>query len=227
MANANPQHTLKQKVMMATIPRIAWAICKLIGLTCRYVHLSEEGAGPVPPQMGGVFCTWHRCIFPFSPFLEHIKPAVLISQSFDGDLITRFAEHFRYLVVRGSSSRGGHQAIRGMRNAVRQNYQTIFTVDGPRGPIYETKIGPVKVAELTGAPIHSFYMLPEHTWVLNTWDRSFIPKPFTRILIAWSRIFTVPKGCSGEELEAKRVELQEALDRARHLAESHCRTTPK
>jgi hypothetical protein len=91
----------------------------------------------------------------------------------------------------------------------------IFTADGPRGPIYQTKMGPIKLAQMTGAPIGAFYLLPERAWTIPSWDRFLIPKPFTRVCVSWAKATRVPAGLPTVEFEHKRAELNAAIERAR------------
>jgi lysophospholipid acyltransferase (LPLAT)-like uncharacterized protein len=74
---------------------------------------------------------------------------------------------------------------------------------------------------LTGYAIGIFYAHPEKAWVLKSWDRFLIPKPFSRVAISWGRQVPVPQTGDPVVLEAKRVEVEEALERARHNAEQH------
>ena len=100
----------------------------------------------------------------------------------------------------------------------------VFTADGPRGPIYQTKIGPVKLAQMTGEEIGGFYLLPERSWVMRSWDEFLIPKPFSRVAVSWARaVAASAPGDSAEALEMKRQELNDALERARLQAEKHFR----
>jgi lysophospholipid acyltransferase (LPLAT)-like uncharacterized protein len=91
----------------------------------------------------------------------------------------------------------------------------IFTADGPRGPIYLTKMGPIKLAQMTGAPIGAFHLQPERAWTMRSWDRFLIPKPFTRICVSWARWTRVPADLAADRFEAKREELNDAIERAR------------
>jgi lysophospholipid acyltransferase (LPLAT)-like uncharacterized protein len=151
---------------------------------------------------------------------------ILISRSFDGELITRILCMFGFGAVRGSSSRGAREGLLGLKHVIESGRTAIFTADGPRGPIYQTKMGPIKLAQMTGAPIGAFYLLPERAWTLNSWDRFLVPMPFTRIVVSWAQWTRVPADYPAEEFEAKREELNAALERARlraleHVAHSH------
>lgn len=109
-----------------------------------------------------------------------------------------------------------------MQEIVDGGFAVAFTADGPRGPIYQTKMGPVKLAQITQREIGSFYLLPERAWKLNSWDRFLIPKPFSKVIVSWSRaVAPPPPDADAATLEAKRMELNEAIERARLNAENH------
>lgn len=107
-----------------------------------------------------------------------------------------------------------------MQRVLEDGLPVVFTADGPRGPIYQTKIGPVKLAQMTGEAIRIFYLLPEQAWVLTSWDQFMIPKPFSRVAVSWARnISAPPKDADQAMLEAVRIDLNNALERARSQAE--------
>jgi lysophospholipid acyltransferase (LPLAT)-like uncharacterized protein len=105
-----------------------------------------------------------------------------------------------------------------MRRELEAGWTVAFTIDGPRGPRYVAKPGPVVLARNTGAPMVVFHIAFDRAWVLNTWDRTIIPKPFCRALMRVSRAIPVPKDGSDEQYLA---ELQSALDRVRVFAEEN------
>ena len=123
--------------------------------------------------------------------------------------------------VRGSSSRGAREGLLGLARILESGRTAIFTADGPRGPVYQTKMGPIKLAQMTGRPIGSFYLLPERAWTLPSWDRFLVPKPFTRICVSWAQWTHVPTDFPAEQFETKREELNAALERARLHALAH------
>jgi lysophospholipid acyltransferase (LPLAT)-like uncharacterized protein len=109
-----------------------------------------------------------------------------------------------------------------LREVLDRGEPVVFTADGPRGPIYQTKLGPVKLAAMTGETIGSFYLLPERAWVFKSWDRFMVPLPFSRVVVSWSRRVSAPaEDADATTLEAKRQELNDALERARLQAEAH------
>ena len=98
-----------------------------------------------------------------------------------------------------------------MAKAVERGHPAVFTADGPRGPVYKVKPGAVKLAQLTGYSIGIFYAHPEKAWLLRSWDQFMIPKPFSRVAISWGRQVQVPHSEDPTLIEAKRLEVEEAL----------------
>ena len=217
-----PQFSFGQRIALAVVPRLTALLLVLIGATLRFEVIAEEGAVPATPPAKGIFCFWHRCTLPCGWYFRKFRCSILISRSFDGELIARTLGLLGYNSVRGSSSRGGAAGLLALKNVLASGDPVVFTADGPRGPIYETKIGPVKLAQMTGQEISSFYLLPEGAWVMRSWDRFLIPKPFSRVAVSWAQAVSAPAAnADAETLEAKRQELNDALERARLRAEEH------
>ena len=222
--SARPEFSPSQRFILAVVPRLVWAVLSILGLTWRFEVLAEAGSSPVlfgnrtEPE---IYCFWHQCILPGDIYFRRSHAVLLISRSFDGELITRTAQNFGYVVVRGSSTRGASEALMGLKQSILSGKSAIFTADGPRGPVFCTKMGPIKLAQLTGAPIHSFHVQPEHFWTLRSWDSFMVPKPFTRIVVSWAIPVQVCPDLAADQFEPKRVELNGALERARTLALAH------
>jgi len=210
--------------MLAVIPPVVWVLLRIIGMTWRFEEIAEEGVEPLIWGLGAgaeIFCFWHQCVLPCAVYYRKTGATILISQSFDGELITRILGLLGFHAVRGSSSRGAREGLVGLKDVIESGRPAIFTADGPRGPIYQTKMGPIKLAQMTGARIGAFHLQPERAWVMGSWDRFLVPKPFTRIVVSWARWTVVPADLAAEEFEPKRVELNEAIERARVRAMEH------
>jgi lysophospholipid acyltransferase (LPLAT)-like uncharacterized protein len=211
-----------QRIALAIVPRLTALLLAIIGSTLRYEVITEEGAVPETPPTTGIFCFWHRCTLLAGWYFRKFHCSILISRSFDGELITRTLGLLGYDAVRGSSSRGGATGLLALQGVIERGLPVVFTADGPRGPIYQTKIGPVKLAQMTGQPIGSFYLLPERAWVMKSWDQFLIPKPFSRVAVSWSRKVAAPApDADTGTFEQTRQELNEALERARLIAENY------
>ena len=192
----------------------------MIGVTLRFEVIAEEGAVPATPPARGIFCFWHRCTLPAAWYFRRFRCSILISRSFDGELIARTLELLGYSTVRGSSSRGGAAGLIALREVLDSGMPVVFTADGPRGPIYQTKPGPIKLAVMSGQPIGSFYLLPEHAWEMRSWDRFLVPKPFSRVVVSWARPVILPEAGTASPEEERR-KLNDALERARLRAEEY------
>jgi lysophospholipid acyltransferase (LPLAT)-like uncharacterized protein len=217
-AEDKPRFTFVQRLVLAVVPRVVWALFSLLGLTWRFEVIAEEGVTPLLFGMGAgpeIYCFWHQCVLPCTVYFRRTHATILISQSFDGELITRILQLFGFRAVRGSSTRGGREGLLGLAQVIASGGPAIFTADGPRGPIYQTKMGPIKLAQMTGAPIGSFYLLPERAWTISSWDRFLIPKPFTRICVSWGPWTHVVSDLASGNFEHKREELNAAIERAR------------
>ena len=219
-----PKFTPGQRLALAVVPRVVWALLWIVSRTWRFEVIAEEGVTPVPfgEETGAeIYCIWHQCVLPCTVYYRHTHAVILISQSFDGELITRILRLFGYDAVRGSSSRGGRKGLLGLKEVLESGKPAIFTADGPRGPIYQTKMGPILLSQMIESPIGAFHMEPEHAWIMRSWDRFLIPKPFTRIVVSWAQWTHVPVDLPAEAFEGKRQELNAAIERARLRALEH------
>ena len=220
-ADSKPRFTFAQSLVLAVVPRVVWALLWIVSRTWRFEVIAEEGVVPVVfgekpgPE---IYCFWHQCVLPCTVYFRKSHAVILISKSLDGELITRILRMFGFDAVRGSSSRSAREGLLGLKHVIETGRTAIFTADGPRGPIYQTKMGPIKLAQMTGAPIGAFHLQPERAWTLRSWDHFLIPKPFTRIVVSWAQWTRVPVDLAPEQFEPKREELNAAIERARRRA---------
>ncbi len=222
--NSSTVFTLGQRLVLGIVPRLVWALVWVVGLTWRFEVIAEEGVTPVlSGQKAGpeIYCFWHQCVLPCTMYFRRSEAVILISRSFDGEFITRILRLFGFGAVRGSSSRGGQEGLLGLCRVIESGRTAIFTADGPRGPIYQTKMGPVKLAQATGAPIGAFHLEPKWAWTIGSWDRFLVPLPFTRICVSWAQWTNVPVDLPTSQFETKRTELNAAIERARLRALAH------
>jgi lysophospholipid acyltransferase (LPLAT)-like uncharacterized protein len=133
-----------------------------------------------------VYAFWHRSLLACAHRFRNKQIAILISQSFDGELIARTVERLGFKAIRGSSSRGGAAGLRGMAKAYTAGHRCAITADGPRGPAQVAKPGTAQLAHLVESPwVGTFNAIPLNAWELRTWDRFLIPKPFSKVLLTF------------------------------------------
>lgn len=217
-ASAERPFSLGQRVALWVLSWAGYLAIAFICRTLRFEISSEEcdkleGRTWPPSPMIAPF--WHRCVFPATYYFRDRDVSVMTSRSFDGEYIARIIEKFGFRAVRGSSSRGGVRALLGMHDVILEGRIAAFTIDGPRGPQYVAKPGPVLLARNTGAAIRCFYIAVQEAWVLNSWDRLVIPKPFTRAHVRWSGPILVPRDTADQAWEAYQAEMQSTLERVR------------
>ena len=215
-----PRFTLSQRIQLTLVSWMVPALLRLIGCTLRETTTYEEGAiQSLDEVYPGIFPFWHRCVLPATWIYRHQHPAVMTSRSRDGEFIARVIQRFGFVPVRGSSSRGGQRALLEMNRLLAEGHAVAFTIDGPRGPRYVAKKGPVLLARMSGAAITAFYVAVERAWVLNTWDQLVIPKPFSRIYVRFARKIFVPPDADDAAMEQYHAEMQAALDRITNFAD--------
>jgi lysophospholipid acyltransferase (LPLAT)-like uncharacterized protein len=216
-----------ERVQLTLVSWIVPALLRLIGCTLRATMTYEEGAiQSLDEVYPGIFPFWHRCVLPATWLYRHQHPAVMTSRSLDGEYIARVIRRFGFVPVRGSSSRGGSRALLEMNQQLEQGNAVAFTIDGPRGPRYVAKKGPVLLARMSGAAITAFYVAVDRAWVLKTWDALVIPKPFSRIYVRFARKIFVPPDADDAAMERYHTEMQAALDRITTFAEAQFRPDP-
>ncbi len=178
-------------------------------------HLEALYAEPRPVLLS----FWHNRVFALGYFLyQHLHRrgldiTLLASHSRDGELVTRVCQRWDVHTVRGSASRGGLQAMRGLHKAItRRGSSPIMIPDGPRGPIYEFKVGVAVLAQTSRAPILPIGVAAKRFWRLRSWDRIIVPWPWTRVAVVVGEPQYVSRELSADELEAERARLEGLLD---------------
>jgi lysophospholipid acyltransferase (LPLAT)-like uncharacterized protein len=217
---ADPAFTLKQRFTLWLVTWVGYFGIRLIAPTLRWEASIEEGGPSTTMPDPCVYVFWHRSVFMATHYYRNRRIAVMTSSSFDGEYIARIIEKFGYKAVRGSSSRNAVRALLGMHTEVEEGHTVAFTIDGPRGPLYVAKPGPVLLARNTQVPIMPFYISAEKGWVLKSWDRFVIPKPFSRVHVRVGGFIHVPKGTSSEQSQQLHAEMQAGLDRVREYADA-------
>jgi len=173
--------SFKQRLSLWLISWACYLAIRMIGPTLRVSITYEPGSEDEPKTRSAIYCFWHRCVFAAAYLFRKRDIRVLTSRSYDGEYIARIIERLGFRAVRGSSSRGAVQSLRELQRELEDGAFVAFTIDGPRGPRYVAKPGPIHLARITGAPIFSFYVAVEKAWILRTWDEFIVPKPFSRI----------------------------------------------
>jgi lysophospholipid acyltransferase (LPLAT)-like uncharacterized protein len=137
----------------------------------------------------------------------------MVSRSKDGEIIARVLKLFGFRSARGSSSRGGKEALQVMIETInREQCSAGLVADAPRGPFGVAKIGIVKLAKDTGLPLIPVMWWAKRKIMFNSWDKTLLPLPFTRIVFFYETPIFVPRDASDERVEEIRAELTGRLN---------------
>ncbi|MGI4853861.1 MAG: lysophospholipid acyltransferase family protein [Janthinobacterium lividum] len=205
-----------QRVLLAVVPPLAAAVLRLLCATLRFDEVDAPGARPADrfPKEPALYVFWHRALLLAAYRYRGLGIRILISASFDGELIARLVERLGFVAIRGSSSRGGAAGLLALTRARQAGYKVAITADGPRGPMYVAKAGAAAVVQHTGSAASCFHLHAQRAWLLRSWDRFMIPKPFSRVRVSWSAPLAIARQENATAL------LQASLDNAVQQAEA-------
>jgi lysophospholipid acyltransferase (LPLAT)-like uncharacterized protein len=178
--------SLREYLLLATLPRIAAMLMRIIHGLNRCEILDEDQLHPLRQEGRGVILSfWHEQLFLMILGYHGPGGRVLISGSRDGELIARTMACFGMGAVRGSSRRGGKAAFRELVQLGREPLDLVFTPDGPKGPRRELKDGLVELARITNRPVVPMAFVSSRGHRFASWDRFFFPYPFGRAVYAY------------------------------------------
>lgn len=174
------------------IVRIGVLLVRVLGWSWRVRWIDD---GPVRAHVARgeplIYAIWHGQLLPL--LFAHRGQGIfaLISEHRDGEIIARIVERLGFRTIRGSTSRGAARALVSIVGELRAGHRIAITPDGPRGPAREFAPGALIAAQRAGAPIVAVAMHASRAWQLKSWDRFTIPKPFARVVVAYSAIESV------------------------------------
>jgi lysophospholipid acyltransferase (LPLAT)-like uncharacterized protein len=213
--------TLRQRIVLSMIVWAGYWFIRLLGPTLRVSVSYEEGAQKTLDERPLVASFWHECMLPATYLFRDMGIRVMSSFSYDGEYMGRIIRRFGFVAVKGSSSRNPIRALLGLRRALDDGWTVAFTLDGPRGPRRQVKPGPAGLARSSSRSMTAFHAAVESAWVLKSWDRMRIPKPFSRVLVRVGKLIPVPTDASDVDLDRYTAELQSTLDRVCEFAEAN------
>ena len=219
--SARRPFTRWEKLLLSVISYAVFVVVRIVAPTLRFSVSCEENSPTSLQQRPFVYSFWHQCIFPATYLWRNLNIRVMSSTSFDGEFTARMIRRFGFVPVRGSSSRGAVRGLLGLRREIAEGWTVAFTIDGPRGPRFVTKPGPVLLARTSRVPMAVFHIAIEDPWILNTWDRLLIPKPFSKALMRVGTLIPVPEDLEAEQIDHYNQVLQSSLDRVKAYAEAH------
>jgi len=194
--------------LLYAVIRFYLSLCR-VSVTNEHVpHAHLHGGGKT------IAAFWHQRFFGVIGYAKKFSdyaPSAIISRSADGEMIAQIALRLGFRPIRGSSSRGGRQALRAIVDDLSHNQAAAHAVDGPRGPRCMVKSGLIKMAQLSGAAIFPLYVSMDRAWRLKSWDRFLIPKPFSKIILEWGDPIFVPREMDPDTFEKIRLDVERKM----------------
>jgi len=197
---------------LVAVPFLASLLIRFLYATNKKEYHSPESVGDEPI----IFACWHGELL-MLPYLykQYRKVAhakVLISDHFDGLLISKTIKYFGLGTIAGSTNRNAARVLIQGIKTIKEGYDIGITPDGPKGPRHSVSDGAIVMAQKTKAKIVLVEIKPTKYWQLNSWDKFTIPKPFGKI----NYYSTEPIDVSNMELEEARELIEKGL--LKHVA---------
>jgi len=216
-----PKLPWHRRIQIPIIAAVVYSVIRVLGPTLRFEVIGRAAVDRLwATNQPIIWAFWHRCIIPIAWFGRNRGIVILNTTAFDGQWTRKVIEWLGFGTAQGSSSRGGLRGLAVMSQRIQEGLDSGFTIDGPRGPRYVAKVGPVLLARMTAAPIMVFHVGVERGKTFEkTWDHFCLPALFTRAILIGSPPIHVPQDADSDTIKAKHEEMQKALERVRDIAE--------
>jgi lysophospholipid acyltransferase (LPLAT)-like uncharacterized protein len=216
---------LGQRVQIWLISHLGKWVILLLGKTLQFESRGAEHLEEVYRAGHRAILTfWHNRILGATYYYRRRGIVVMSTYNFDGEYTSRCIQMMGYRSVRGSSTRGGYQGLLDMVKVMKEGVDAGFSIDGPHGPLYQAKVGPVLLARKTGGGILCFHLSYEKKWVIRgSWDQFQIPKPFNRVLLIHAPAIYVDRKADAAGVKEKLAEMQHLLEKLRDEGDAHWR----
>lgn len=207
-----------RRVRPRLLAPVVYNFARLIGLTLRLRTEGYERAAGL--QSGKIYAGWHGRSFLATHLWRGRGVWVMISHSRDGEMQDGIFKRFGYRTIRGSTGRGGARAAIEAIRVLRAGNEMALTPDGPRGPSCVVQGGTLLMAQKSGVPIVPVGVSARRRWLMRSWDRYLVPKPFTEAIMIFGEPIYIPRDATEVDVETVRLELQAAMNNLEQLAEA-------
>jgi hypothetical protein len=200
-------------VLLRIVPwTVAW-LMRVWFRSCRVTIHNEENCFKAEEEdKKGIASFWHYSIIYILYHMRKYSATAMVSASKDGEYLARLAEKFGFETVRGSKNTKGVEGLKAMLRAMLNGSSAAIVADGSQGPPRVVQAGALLLASRTGAPIIPMVFSASNYFTINSWDRTIIPKPFSRIDFFYGEPFYIPAKVKPEALEQYRMQLEEQLN---------------
>lgn len=184
-------------------------IIRIYSWTLRFnaVYLSDEFNN----NKKKVFAVWHGQLLPLVLFYKNTGTVAIVSKSKDGDIADFFLKRLDYKTVRGSSSRGGNEALMNAAALMENGLNAAVTVDGPKGPKFSVKPGVIYLAKKACGEIIPVICSVKWYKRFSSWDNFILPAPFSKINIYFGEKIQVAEVMDRETINYEATVLREKM----------------
>ncbi len=205
---------LRHRLLKVLVPILGMVYIYVIGKTSKTIVLGQEQHDALREKYPHcIYVSWHEYLLPSAWTYRRRNIATLISQSRDGEYLSRLCRLLGFYPVRGSSSRGAVRGLIQLAHAAKQGHDVGIGADGPRGPARECKAGAILLAKRSGMPIIPHVVLVSRFKRLNNWDRTIIPFPFATFTMTYGDPIFIPKDADKETIAEYQVRVKQMIDR--------------
>jgi len=212
--------TPRQRLTLAVLPRLlAWGL-RAIMATCRCERTGAETFHAARARGPVLLAIWHETLALAGGHHRNTGWHTLTSFSFDGGLAARAIRCYGLEAVRGSTSKGGTEALEGLQRVLQAGVLVGWTLDGPRGPRREAKPGVARLAARTGAVVVPMALAASPAWRLRSWDRFIVPRPFGRHRIVYGAPIAPPADEDDASVASARLHIETTLNALQESVEA-------
>ncbi len=202
----------KHKLLLALAPFIYKIVIGFLFASCRKETRGKEiWQKMVDSGQPFIITFWHYNVLYASLAGGRLPMVAMVSPSKDGEFIARIMESKGLATVRGSRSKGGVGAIKGLLKAVRQGLSPVIIADGSQGPAKVVQGGSLVIASRAGIPILPMSWSFSRYKLFRSWDKTLLPMPFAKMVWVIGEPVTVPAKLDSDGVEEYRLLLEERL----------------
>ncbi len=170
------------------------------------------------PEKPAIIAFWHGTMLPVWKYFENKGSFAVVSMSKDGEILTQLLKRWKFSVLRGSSSRNGKEVLNEMTELASKGF-LLITPDGPQGPIYKMKAGAVVSSIRSEVPLVLVGVIVKNKKIFNSWDKFYLPMPFTKIILQFSECNNFRKDLSKSEVNDNILKLEKVLNNLNKISD--------
>jgi len=208
---------MKDRFMIWIVPHLIHVIYLFLSRSIRWEYVGQKFVPDHSRQF--LLSFWHARMLMMPYGFRGWQGYMLISDHRDGGFIADTMHLIGIKTVRGSSTHGGARALlRMIRKVRKEDCDLGITPDGPKGPREKVQLGTVQLAAKTGLPILPVCYATNRHWRISSWDRFYLPQPFSRGVFVFGAQLPVS---ADEPMNEALEKVQRGMDAARHAADHY------